>query len=37
MTRERLGWIVVVLAAAALIAWVASNTYWTSVQVPLPP
>jgi hypothetical protein len=37
MTRERFGWIVVVLAAAALIAWVASNTYWTSVKVPLPP
>jgi hypothetical protein len=37
MTRERLGWIIVVLAAAALIAWVASNTYWTTVKVPLPP
>ena len=37
MTRERLGWIVVVLAATALIAWVASNTYWTTVKVPLPP
>ncbi len=37
MTRERLGWIVVVLAAAALIAWVARNTYWTTVKVPLPP
>jgi hypothetical protein len=37
MTRERLGWIVVVLAAAALLTWVARNTYWTSVKVPLPP
>lgn len=37
MIRERLGWIVVVVAAAAIIAWVASNTYWTSVKVPLPP
>lgn len=37
MIRARLGWIVVVVAAAALIAWVASNTYWTSVKVPLAP
>jgi hypothetical protein len=37
MTRERLGWIAVVLAAAALLTWVARNTYWTSVKVPLPP
>jgi hypothetical protein len=37
MTRERLGWAVLVLVAAALLTWIARNTYWTSVQVPLPP
>jgi hypothetical protein len=37
MTRERLGWIVVVLAVAVLLTWVARNTYWTTVKVPLPP
>jgi hypothetical protein len=36
MIRERLGLIGVVLGVAALIAWVASNTYWTSIKVPLP-
>src|ERR1700760_1925572 len=37
MTRERISWALVVLAAIALITWVARNTYWTTVNVPLPP
>lgn len=37
MTRERIGWALVVVVAALLVYWVARNTYWTTVKVPLPP
>jgi hypothetical protein len=36
MTRERIGWLVVLGLAIALFTWVARNTYWTHIQVPMP-
>ena len=36
MTRERIGWLVVLGLAIALFTWVARNTYWTHTQVPMP-
>ncbi|MFL6605515.1 MAG: hypothetical protein ACJ8R9_29845 [Steroidobacteraceae bacterium] len=38
MTRVRQIWLVVIGAAAALglLIWVANNTYWTDITVPLP-
>jgi hypothetical protein len=36
MTRERLAWLLVAGVAIALVAWVARNTYWTEIQVPMP-
>jgi hypothetical protein len=37
MTRERTGWALLGLVVVALLVWVARNTYWTSIKVPLPP
>jgi hypothetical protein len=36
MTRERLAWLAVIIAAIALVAWVANHTYWTDTKVPMP-
>jgi len=36
MTRERIGWAIMGLVAIAVLVWVARNTYWTTVKVPLP-
>jgi hypothetical protein len=36
MTRERIGWLVLLGLAIALFSWVARNTYWTHIQVPMP-
>jgi hypothetical protein len=36
MTRERIGWLVVLGLAIALFTWIARNTYWTHIQVPMP-
>jgi len=37
MTRDRIGWAIMGLVVIALLVWVARNTYWTTVKVPLPP
>jgi hypothetical protein len=37
MTRERLGWAFLAVLFAGLLVWIARNTYWTTVEVPLPP
>ena len=36
MTRERLAWLAVIVAAIALVTWVAKHTYWTDIKVPMP-
>jgi hypothetical protein len=36
MSRDRMINVVVLLALAMLIAWVAANTYWTEVTIPTP-
>jgi hypothetical protein len=36
MTRERIGWLVALGLAIVLVTWVAGNTYWTEVKVPMP-
>ena len=36
MTRERIGWLVVLALAAALFTWIARHTYWTDAKVPMP-
>jgi len=36
MTRERIGWLIVLAAAGAILAWVARNTYWSEIKVPMP-
>jgi hypothetical protein len=36
MTRERLAWLAVIIAAIALLTWVAKHTYWTDTKVPMP-
>ena len=37
MTRERLGWAILAVLFVGLLVWIARNTYWTTVKVPLPP
>lgn len=37
MSRGRLIWLAVLVPVVALIAWVASNTYWADTKVPMPP
>jgi hypothetical protein len=37
MTRDRIGWLVILGLGVALFSWVARNTYWTHIQVPMPP
>jgi hypothetical protein len=37
MTRVSVMWMFAGAAVVALVAWVASNTYWTDVKVPMPP
>src|SRR3569833_2235786 len=36
MTRERIGGAFMGLVASAVLVWVARNTYWPTVKVPLP-
>jgi hypothetical protein len=36
MTRERIGWLVVLVLAIGLFTWIARNTYWTDAKVPMP-
>jgi len=36
MTRERLGWAILAVLFVGLLVWIARNTYWTTVKVPLP-
>jgi hypothetical protein len=36
MTRERIGWLVVLVLAAALFTWIARHTYWTDTKLPMP-
>jgi len=37
MTRERLGWAILAVLFVGLLVWIARNTYWTTMKVPLPP
>src|SRR4051812_16808397 len=37
MTRERLGWAFLAVLFVGLLVWIARNTYWTTLKVPLPP
>ena len=37
MTRERLGWAILAVLFVGLLVWIARNTYWTTLKVPLPP
>src|SRR3954451_8451661 len=36
MTRERLGWAFLAVLFVGLLVWIARNTYWTTMKVPLP-
>jgi hypothetical protein len=36
MTRERIGWLVLLGLAIALFAWIARHTYWADTKVPMP-
>jgi hypothetical protein len=36
MTRERLGWAFLAVLFVGLGVWIARNTYWTTIKVPLP-
>jgi hypothetical protein len=37
MTRERIGWLVLLGLAIGVVAWIANHTYWADVKVPMPP
>ena len=37
MTRERIGWAFLAVLFVGLLVWIARNTYWTTMKVPLPP
>ncbi len=36
MTRERIGWLVVLALAIALFTWIARHTYWADAKIPMP-
>ena len=36
MTPKRIGWLVVLALAIALVTWIARHTYWTDLKIPMP-